>query len=178
MASHRSGSIPFPNDSTPTVSSNSDTQYTPLTTAPTAASEVWDGRVYSVPWPESTYNIIDTASGRVIGLDKNNYLQLDDIKEDIGSLHKWLCVEKGGYFGFLNVSTGKYMGHDNHGSMCAVASRQAGWELMMPRKRPDGGYDLLVPGRQETMNKLCVAENKLHIVLRQHGITAWEFVRI
>ncbi|KAK5994637.1 hypothetical protein PT974_05119 [Cladobotryum mycophilum] len=139
----------------PTTSTTGITQFTPETD-PTIINDLWDGRKYSIPWAGNTYNIIEKSTGRALVLKDGGYLCLRDIGEDQSPLHRWLCVEKNGYFGFANVQTGRYVGHDNNWGMRAWAIHHEGWEFLTPRRHPDGGYELLVPHWWHTLRKVCM----------------------
>jgi hypothetical protein len=143
----------------------------------TGFTELWDGRYCAVPWPNNTYIIIETASVRAITLTENG-LCLQDIEEGQDANNRWLCVEKNGYFAFYNPKSGVYMGHDGGNNMRASATALEDWELMTPRRHPDGGYQLLVPHWWHTMTIVTLTEDGKRLVKRPHAQTTWEFIKV
>jgi hypothetical protein len=159
-------------------SSTAFTQLTPETSQPTIAGELWNGRRYAVPWPGNKYNIFINDTNRAICSNNNGDLYVYDIEQDICKQHTWLCVEKNGYFGFVNPQTGRFMGHDIAHKLHSATFQHEAWELMTARKHPEGGYELLMPHWWHTLKKLCVLEGSDDVVLRQHVTTLWQFVKI
>ncbi|KAL8971580.1 MAG: hypothetical protein Q9197_003201 [Variospora fuerteventurae] len=105
-----------------------------------------------VPWPNSTFVIRCVSSGRVITLLEGQitFTTLPPRGRHHGgggggggSVH-WACVESNGWLGFLNIVSGRFLGHDSKGKLCCTAARQRGWEHFCVRKRPEGGYVLLM----------------------------------
>lgn len=92
-------------------SSTTFTQLTPETSQPTIFGEVWDGRRYAVPWPGNKYNIFINGTNRAICSNNSGHLYVYDLKEDIVQQYTWRCIEKNGYFGFVNPQTGRFIGH-------------------------------------------------------------------
>lgn len=58
-----------------------------------------------------------------------------------GSSLYWRCVEnRSGWLGFRNTASGTYLGHDCFGNVRATAPHHLGWEFVVPRRQPGGGY--------------------------------------
>jgi hypothetical protein len=126
-------------------SSTTFTQSTPETSEPTICGEIWDGRRYAVPWPGNKYNIFLNGTNRAICLNEIGDLYVHDVNQDIFQQYTWLCVEKNGYFGFVNPQTGRFMGHNTANKLHSATFKHEAWELMTVRKHPEGGYELLMP---------------------------------
>ncbi|KAL6871696.1 hypothetical protein HDV57DRAFT_270545 [Trichoderma longibrachiatum] len=159
-------------------SSTTCTQYTPETTEPTIVGEPWDGRRYAVPWPGNKYHIFINDTDRAICANDSGGVYVYDINSDVHQQYTWLCVEKNGYFGFNNTQTGRYIGHNSHDLLRAEAWNFEAWELMTVRKHPEGGYELLSPHWWHTLKKVTVLAGSDELVLRQHGTTLWQFVKV
>jgi hypothetical protein len=52
-------------------------------------------------------------------------------------------VEKDGWLGLQDPASAMYLGHNERWLHCAV-KKHSTWENICPRKRPEGGYVLLV----------------------------------
>ena len=144
---------------------------------PTIVDGLWDGPCYTVPWPGHMYMILEKGTNRVITLTNNGpRLQHADGQYESSDNNRWLCVEKNGYFGFCNPRTGRYLGHDGDSGMCAGATVLDGWELMIPRRHPRGGYQLLSPHWWHTLMIITVANDGMRLARRWHGQTRWEFI--
>ncbi|KAJ4861416.1 hypothetical protein T069G_02370 [Trichoderma breve] len=154
------------------------TQFTPKSSEPTIVNDLWDGRRYTVPWSGSKYNIFINETNQAICSDEEGRLYVEDIKIDQNKQYTWLCVEKNGYFGFVNTDTGKFMGHNNANKMRSTAVNQQAWEFMTVRKHPQAGYELLMPYWWHTLKKVCVLKGSNDVVLQQHVTTLWQFVKV
>ncbi|KAK4062960.1 hypothetical protein Trihar35433_8755 [Trichoderma harzianum] len=159
-------------------SSTAFTQFTPETSEQTVLGEIWDGRRYAVPWPGNKYNIFMNDTNRVICSHDGGGLYVYDIEHDVNKQYTWLCVEKNGYFGFVNIHSGRFMGHNNQEKLHSATFQHEAWEFMTVRKHPDGGYELLMPHWWHTLKKVCVLPGSDDVVLRQHVTTLWQFVKV
>ncbi|CAH0058177.1 unnamed protein product [Clonostachys solani] len=133
---------------------------------------------YSVPWPGQTFMILEAETRRTIALTEKGIRLKNAIDVESSDCH-FLCVERDGYFGFLNPARGRYIGHDGEGKegMRGTAKKLSWWEYWVVRKHPDGGYCLLVPeGR--SLKLVVVAEDGETLARRDHGITRWNFARL
>ncbi|TFA99698.1 hypothetical protein CCMA1212_008529 [Trichoderma ghanense] len=157
-------------------SSTTCTQYTPETSEPTIVGEPWDGRRYAVPWPGNKYHIFINDTDRAICSNESGGVYVHDINSDVHKQFTWLCVEKNGYFGFVNMATGRFIGHNNQDLLRSEALNHEAWELMTVRKHPKGGYELLMPHWWHTLKRVSVVAGSDDLVLRQHGTTLWQFV--
>lgn len=146
------------------------------TTTNEAADLFWSDR-RAVPSHGKTFQIIEKHSQKAITL-VDNRLMLQSLSEPSHPDTHWLCVESNGYFGFQNAQTGRYMGHDGKGGVCASALKLDLWELWTPRQHEEGGYLLLSPHWLASLRMLCVEGDGSSLVRRGHGSTLWEFVRV
>jgi hypothetical protein len=157
-----------------TASSNS----TPHTTSDgsTALDDPHDG--FSGLLPDKTYMIIETKSLRALTLTQNR-LCLKDIDQGASGLrNRWLCVQENGWMGLQDPESGRYIGHDGRCGMRASATEFRAWEFIVPRDRPGGAYQLLVPYNWQSLRPIVVAEDGESLVMRQHGDTQWRFIRV
>ncbi|KAH7326258.1 hypothetical protein B0I35DRAFT_422270 [Stachybotrys elegans] len=153
------------------------TQMTPDTEGTVIDGDSWDGLVYAVPWPSNSYIILEHRTKRAITL-RNGQLYLQDIREDPGANNRWQCVEKQGYFGFCNLKSFVYIGHNgSENRAVATAKAHENWEQITPRQHPKGGYQLLFPYYQHTLRMLSVAEDGETLIRTNHGDARWDFVK-
>ncbi|EQL01546.1 hypothetical protein G6O67_007019 [Ophiocordyceps sinensis] len=155
--------------------------FTALTPPTTIAATVWDGWHHAVPWPGHTFMIVEKNSKRAITLpDTSGRVCLQDTHEghDTNARQQWHCVRRYGWFGFLNPQSGKYLGHNDHNGIVARADKQGCWENLMPRKHPDGGYELLLPHWWWAVRVMVVAHDGKSLAVRDDGTTLWEFVKV
>lgn len=167
-----------PGDASSDASATDLTAETPLSD-PTVIDDddVWAGRCIAVPWPGNTYMVIERGSSRAITLTDDG-LCLQSISDDRNANNCWRCVESNGYFAFYNAKAGVYLGHNSQETMRASATSVKEWELMVPRRHPDGGYQLLMPHWLHTMMILTAVEGGRKLMRTQHGETRWEFVKV
>ena len=129
----------------------------------------------AVPWPGSTYIIVDRALGRAVTL-VDGALGLTDVESTAGN-GRWLCVETSGWLGFRNVASGRYLGHDGQKRMLARATQHKGWEYFCARRHPDGGY-LLLMTFWDGLLKMGISEGEEALVRTEDGQTTWEFIKV
>jgi hypothetical protein len=105
----------------------------------------WDGLPYAVPWPGSTFIIVEKSSGKAITVRDGKVVMEEHgagagtgASSDKGK--QWFCVEKNGHFGFQNQASGNYIGHDGTYGIRASASHLLAYEFIVVRKHPQGGY--------------------------------------
>lgn len=134
-------------------------------------------RGFAVPWPGDTFMIVEKSSGKAIST-KNGALSLESSTQLADNTNRWLCVERNGYFGFQNTRSGKYLGHDGHYGMRVEAPALEYWELIVPRKHPQGGYQLLVPHWWHSLRAITLNEEENGLVTREHGTTTWQFFKV
>ncbi|KAH7177056.1 hypothetical protein EDB81DRAFT_773946 [Dactylonectria macrodidyma] len=152
---------------------------TPPTTvsSETVVDNLFDGQYSAVPWPDSTYMIIEKGSNRAITLTPGG-LRLQDIKDGRNGNNHWLCVERNNYFGFYNEKSRRYLGHDGKMGMRASATVLEEWEFMVPRLHPEGGYQLLLPFWSHTMMILAPIKNGDRLTRARHGTALWVFSKV
>lgn len=144
----------------------------------------WDGLPYAVPWPGSTFIIVEKATGRAITVrDGKVGMEEHAVGASAGaSSHRgkqWFCVEKNGHFGFQNQASGKYIGHDGNFGIRASVSHLLAHEFIVVRKHPQGGYQLLaLHDKGLALRVISVNEDGDGLVTREHGPTLWEFYKV
>jgi hypothetical protein len=164
-------------DPIPETSTTGYTQRTPETEA-TEVGDAWNGHIYAVPWPGSSYIIFEHGTNRAITLEHGKVC-LRNADENPSANNRWQCVEKQGYFGFYNLKSLVYMGHSGPDHrIVARAKEQKGWEQITPRKHPEGGYQLLFAYFEHTLMMLSVSNEGERLVRTNHGDSRWDFVKI
>lgn len=137
-----------------------------------------DGPSDAVPWPGNTYVIQDKASGRVITTWAGQ-VSMKKLSSSAQTTH-WLCVEADGYFGFFNKSTNSYLsfhgGHDKKRLNLAPEFRKK--ELVLPRRHPGGGYQLLAPVGDNALGQVATLSDSEILITRQHAGGIWEFILV
>lgn len=118
------------------------------------------------------------GTNRALWTNDSGDLHVYDFNEDHFRQHTWLCVEKNGYFGFVNLQTNKFIGHKDDDKLHSATVHHESWELMTVRQHPNGGYELLMPHWWHTLKKVGVIPGSDDVVLRQHISTAWQFVKV
>ncbi|QYS94236.1 hypothetical protein H0G86_001577 [Trichoderma simmonsii] len=134
----------------------------------------------AVPWPGNTYVIQDKASGRSITAWKGQIYLKKPSAPNADTAH-WLCVEADGYFGFFNKRTNCYIGFQDNGlglKRLVLAPEFGEKERFLPRRHPDGGYQLLSPAGDGTLKQVAALSDSEILVTRQHAGVIWEFVLV
>ncbi|KAL7784367.1 hypothetical protein V8C37DRAFT_420642 [Trichoderma ceciliae] len=72
---------------------------------------------------------------------------------------------------------GKYMGCRGERDMYA-SDVFGDSEYYVPRRHPNGGYQLLTPMSQKEMKQVVIVSGSDVLVRRQHGGARWEFVKV
>ncbi|KAI9149880.1 hypothetical protein HJFPF1_09626 [Paramyrothecium foliicola] len=155
-----------------TAASTVMTPYTDLT----AVDDAWHGHAYAVPWPGSTYIIVEHGGDAAITVT-NQGVRLRDMKDDNNANNRWQCVEKNGYFGFYNQNTRTYLGHNGKDRIVQGRVHDR-WEYITPRKHPDGGYQLLFPFWEHTLLVLSIDGDGKSLLRTRHGQNRWDFLKV
>ncbi|KAI0602259.1 hypothetical protein F4775DRAFT_588487 [Biscogniauxia sp. FL1348] len=115
------------------------------TMAPTSASAMAAASgTASAPEAPRTYMIRDADTGRALAL-RDGALTLAPAHEagETGGW-RWRCAETDdGWLGFYETVSGRYLGRDGRGGLCARAARQRAWEALLLRPLRRGGYHIL-----------------------------------
>lgn len=137
----------------------------------------------SVPWKGSTYIIRDSKTGEVLTLLDGEVIL--EKPGDRGHI-KWDRVENGGWLGFKNPISGKYIGEEKGRLECIVKHHQ--WcEHFIARPAPEGGYLLLMrqggrwcDGFGETLRVIRLNRfgSKNGLVKDSGGGIVWDFVKV
>jgi hypothetical protein len=151
---------------------------------PTIVDGPWNGLSYAVPWPGSLFIIVEKSTGRTIAF-RNGKISLESMSDlhsniDGPSSDKaklWFCAEKDGHFGFQNQVSGKYLGHDGNYNIVAKVNHLRGYEFVVVRKHPLGGYQLLTT-HGSALRVVSVDEEGGGLVAREHGPALWEFYKV
>ncbi|EFR04878.1 hypothetical protein MGYG_07879 [Nannizzia gypsea CBS 118893] len=152
------------------------TAHTPSSDTLSSISQ-WDGYCCTVPWPDSTYMILEKGSNRAITYT-NQTVFLQDFREGHISTKSWHCIHFNNYFAFYNPVSGRYIGHDGSSIICAKAIAANGYECITAKQHPNGGYQLLMPYYAHALNVMTIGEDGRSLVRREHGTTLWEFVKV
>lgn len=132
-----------------------------------------------VPSPDSTFIIRSMSSGEVITL-LDGQIKLTR-PGGHGCIH-WACVESKGWFGFRNIVSGDFLGHDAKGKLCCTVKRLQGWEQFSLRPKPEGGCVLLMPHWWDLQPIGIVMEQGVEKLAKvgeggSDGVV-WEFVKV
>lgn len=129
-----------------------------------------------IPWHGNTFQIVDKATGKAI-TDLGYSLELLELEDASDPRTMWYCVEKNAYFGFQNLNSRKFLGHDGHSGVRASAFELNAWEMWTPPQDPNGAYELLSPFWEHTLMGLHTTGNSW-LTRRTHGVTVWVFRRV
>jgi hypothetical protein len=77
---------------------------------------------------------------RYLGLDNGKVRALDELPA-WGGCH-WECVKQSGWYGFRNVVSGRYLGHDTKGNIIAKVLQHNVNEYFKTDREVGGGYAL------------------------------------
>lgn len=148
---------------------------TPEPVRPTTASTSATATSESVPFPDKTFMIRDSKSGKSITL-VNGTPQLHGVLPSDPASH-WTCFETGGWLGFRNRSSGMVLGRDGRGGVHARVTHHRAHEWFQARLHPEGGYLLLVR-RGEELWRVVVLEDGKVLAESPKGGMRWEFVEV
>jgi hypothetical protein len=133
----------------------------------------------SVPEPGYKYMIRDTATKKVITLVDGCLTLVRDPGPGVGS--HWHCEEQnGGWVGFREGASGKYLGQNNSGGFAVTATKMQSWEWFVLRPRAAGGYNLYVKGWSELkamgISNAQSFRPELVIAANAKAAARWEFI--
>ncbi|KAI1193111.1 hypothetical protein F5X97DRAFT_339373 [Nemania serpens] len=144
----------------------------------------YDITIASVPVPKETYMIRNIDTGRAITVEEG-HLTLKLPGGTRGGWH-WHCVERdGGWLGFREAVSGKYLGRDGMGGFQVKFNHFVDWESFCLRPLEEGGYHLLV--LEESNNRYSSSylhrmgisdDGELVMVNTAAEATRWEFVKV
>lgn len=144
----------------------------------------------SCPFKGGRFVILERESGRVITLRKGKLvLCLEGNEHDIDSYRygpsHWDCVENEHlWFGFENVASGKFIGHNDKKQhewrFIAEASAHEEWEWFCTRAHPNGGHILLVKHNNGFLPMKAGGAGNRELVVddKEKKGTRWDFIRI
>lgn len=136
----------------------------------------------SVPWKGSAYIIRHSETGQVLTLLNGHVI----LEKPGGRGHiKWDCVENGGWLGFKNPISGKYLGEDG-GKLVCVAGYHKMCQHFVARPVPGGGYLLLMRqdgkwfgGVGETLRAVGSKQCGIQTIVGKSGVgVVWEFMKV
>lgn len=92
------------------------------------------------------------------------------------------CIETGGWVGFQDPNSNRFLGHDISGRLCCEAKRHELWECFHARARPEGGYVLLMTHwfwlRYVGIKVEEGFEKLVKIGDKEGDAIVWEFVKV
>lgn len=115
---------------------------------------------------------------RIITLSFGELVLMDEQLPAHGWL--WKCVKQFGWYGFQNVVSGTYLGHNDEGGIRATLGHHQYWEYFMTERHEDGGYVLLTIHDMELWQVAISKDGKSLVEMKaEEGAgTAWDFVEI
>ncbi|KAK2612554.1 hypothetical protein QQS21_001492 [Conoideocrella luteorostrata] len=120
-----------------------DSDYTDSDTNTECATEILSMGRSQLPEHDKIFMIVERISRRAISIS-HGLLTLEYARQENVACH-WLCVDKGGWLGFQNQVTAKYISRDRACTLEASAKHHQSWEYMHFRPTPNGYHKLLVP---------------------------------
>ncbi|KUJ24435.1 uncharacterized protein LY89DRAFT_679577 [Mollisia scopiformis] len=133
----------------------------------------------SVPWPGSTFIIRCAITGKVITLVDGKIIIAPPGGR--GAIY-WACIETKGWYGFREINSGRFLGHDKNGYLCCRAERQQGWENFCVRMTPEGGYVLLMTHWERLWHVGPKMDKGVEMLVKVGEKMAdgmlWEFVKV
>ncbi|CAN9180154.1 unnamed protein product [Alternaria alternata] len=170
----------------PVSESEAPTICTPSVTSDNTTKDIQrcEASQSSAPWPGRTYIIRSHENGQVI-----TFLDGKIVLDKPGGLgtFRWRCVEKKGWLGFRDPASARFLGYDEHGYLRCLMDHHQDYEYMCPRKRPEGGYVLLmllkkkeelVPLGVQTQETENGVQQKLKTVKWDSGGIVWDFIEV
>lgn len=131
-----------------------------------------------VPRPGHTFLIRSVSSGEVITLVNGQIV----LAHPDGRESHWVCEDVGGWFGFRNVVSGRFLGRNWDWDLCCSAPWGKEWEIFRAHQLPEGGTVLLMTHwwterpvgikRENGAERLAMIENW------QADAAVWEFVEV
>lgn len=154
--------------------------YTPSATSNNTIedSQTFDEGSASIPWPGQYFIIRSRTIGHVITFFNRKIILAQ--QGGLGIL-RWRCIQKNGWLGFQDPASSMYLGYDEAGWLCCASYKHSEQEYVCPRKRPEGGYVLLVLVEKEpspigvrstdTVDQIKIRDWKSESIM-------WDFIEI
>jgi hypothetical protein len=142
----------------------------------------------AMPWPGKHYKIAEKKSGRLLTLERGTrsliLLPLETLKTRSTSFrYEWICVNRNGFFAFLEANTGLYIDYGPEMCLGGVLPKHLNEGGIVVREHPDGGCQMLLQTNTDEGLSLWGLESTLPPTsfLRltpSTGNIAWEFVQV
>ncbi|KAF2135323.1 uncharacterized protein K452DRAFT_293316 [Aplosporella prunicola CBS 121167] len=121
------------------------TIFTPATPPESVAGGFYDDDKYTTkstptPLPGHTYMIRSLASGEVITLKDGNIV----LAQPDGRASHWVCEDEGGWLGFRNGVSGRFLGRDGDWNLSCFATWHKEWEMFRVCARTPRGSVLFI----------------------------------
>jgi len=159
--------------------------YTPSVASDNTTKELdkGDNNQSSTPWPGRVFIIRSRANGKVI-----TFLNGKIILEAPGGLgtFRWRCTQNKGWMGFQDPASAMYLGCSQSEWLECVVPHHRDCEYILPQKRPDGGYVILMlkggelrPLATESKeDKMEEVEQKVKLAKWESEEIAWDFIEV
>ncbi|KAL6693850.1 hypothetical protein J3F84DRAFT_380087 [Trichoderma pleuroticola] len=89
--------------------------------------------------------------------------------------HIWRCVEKDGWLGFRNMTSGTYFGYNKEGKIVATQNQHKQQERFAAMRKENGGYMLSVP-QENALLGVAFSEDGKSLVLQKGEGEALDFI--
>lgn len=128
----------------------------------------------ATPYPGDVFIIRDRLQGRAITLIDGALKLLDD--SSVTGNWYWACTERDIYLGFYNKASKCYIGHNGEGKVVATATKHQGWEDIVARRHPEGGYELLMTYKGKNGKLILgIDEESQSLIATANEAVKWEF---
>ncbi|KAI1492981.1 hypothetical protein F5X96DRAFT_293740 [Biscogniauxia mediterranea] len=152
------------------------------TSTSTSTSTIAASGTARAPEAPHAYMIRDLATGKALALRDGRLTLTHEAGESGGCGWCWRCTERdddGGWLGFRESVSGRYLGRDGAGGMCARATRHRAWEALLLRPLRDGGYHILTCDWWKLRRVALAPDGEALVESRdKREAVRWEFIEV